>query len=54
MAKRNRRNLLPYGLKGESGEDFLADYKKITYKDMLSNSFILHITLPLAALWIYR
>lgn len=54
MAELNNRPALPYGLEGESEKDQLAEYKKITFEDMLSNSLIRRITIPLAILWIYR
>jgi len=54
MAEENKRPALPYGLEGESQKDQLAEYKKITFEDMLSNQLIRKITIPLAILWIYR
>jgi hypothetical protein len=54
MAEMNKRPALPYGLEGENEKDTLAEYKKITYQDMLSNPLIRRITIPLAVLWIFR
>ena len=54
MAEANSRPGLPYGLEGEQEKDNLLEYKKVGYRDMLSNSVIRKITIPLAALWIYR
>lgn len=54
MAEQNNRPGLPYGLEGENDKDHLSEYKKITYQDILSNSVIRRITIPLAILWIYR
>lgn len=54
MAQENNRPGLPYGLEGEQDKDALAEYKKVTYQDLLSNSVMRRVTIPLAALWIYR
>jgi hypothetical protein len=50
----NKRPALPYGLEGENEKDTLAEYKKITYQDMLSNPLMRKITVPLLILWIFR
>ena len=54
MAELNKRPGLPYGLEGEQDKDTLAEYKKVTYQDMMSNNLVRKITIPLAMLWIYR